>query len=121
MNCAQCEAEITEGAQFCSQCGTAINGASAKAVKPRVIWSVLLGVALVGAYAAMFIPAFVGLHIDPMSGYGSMFWSSMFFLALWKYRLRTGWHGALIGAGVGLLMFTLAAFVSGYIRASSGI
>ncbi len=89
--------------------------------RPRIIWSILLGVALFGAASAMFIPAFAGMRQNPMSGYSAMIWGSAFFYALWRYRLKTGWHGALIGVVVGILLFTLAAFVGGYVRASGGV
>jgi len=88
--------------------------------RPRIIWSVLLGVAMIGMLGALFIPAAAGIRLDPMTGYHSMIWGSLFFWAVWRYRLKTGWHGGLLGAGVGLLLWMLAVFISGYVRASGG-
>ena len=68
----------------------------------------------------MFIPAIAGMRQDPMSGYSSMIRSSAFFYALWRYRLKRGWHGALIGVVIGILMFVLAAFVGDTFELQAG-
>jgi hypothetical protein len=68
----------------------------------------------------MFIPAIAGQNINPQSGYGSMFWTGLFFYLWWKRRARKGWHGALVGSAVGLFVFSAAAFISGFIRHGAG-
>ena len=87
--------------------------------KPKRLWLYLAGVALIGTYAAMFIPAFAGLSINPQTGPSSMIWSSLFFYLWWKRRGRKGWHGAILGSVFGIFIFVLAAFISGWIRAAS--
>lgn len=84
--------------------------------RPRKLWVVVAGVLLVAAYAAMFIPAFSGQRINPQYGYGSMFWSGLFFYLWWRRRSKKGWQGALLGAVVGIVVFVLAAFVGGMVQ-----
>jgi len=74
---------------YCTQCGTlvSIDGTSTDKptevltvfvtpTMPGVIWLYIAGVLLVGAYAAMLIPAIAGREISPLSGYSSMLWNS---------------------------------------------
>ncbi|MGC3981885.1 MAG: hypothetical protein QM808_11535 [Steroidobacteraceae bacterium] len=82
--------------------------------RPRLIWLLLVGIALVGVYASLFIPAMAGQPQDGQSGISSLLVSSLFFSLWWKRRERS--HGALIGAAIGLLAFILAAFLSGFMR-----
>ena len=84
--------------------------------KPKRIWLILVSVALVGTYAAMFIPALTAQPPDAQAGYGSLFWTGLFFYLWWRQRERKGWQGALLGSVIGIAVFALAAFVSGLIR-----
>lgn len=88
---------------------------SASISGPKRIWLLVVGFLLVGTYASMFIPAFAGQASNPMSAYGSMLWNGLFFYLWWKRRGRNGWHGALLGVFVGVLAFTLSAFVRGFV------
>lgn len=83
-------------------------------------WPFFFGVCMVGMLGALFIPASVGARLDPMTGYYSMIWGSLFVWSFWRYKGRTGWHGGLIGTVAGLLIWMLAVFFSGYVRASGG-
>lgn len=95
---------------------------SEKEVKRNTsIWAILAGLPLIGAYAAIMIPASIGQHIPSAAGGSSIFWSGIFFAVLWWHRAKRFQVGFAIGALIGLLMFMLAAFVSGWIRATSGI
>lgn len=92
--------------------------------KPRrmsLMWVLLTGVLLIGAYAAMMIPASLGSNIPSQAGGSLMFWSAVFFGVLWRHRSRNVWIGLFIGVGVGLLMFVLAVFISGFVRGISGV
>ncbi len=134
-----CAARILRSAKlwrpkmYCTQCGTlvSIDGTSTDKptevltvfvtpTMPGVIWLYIAGVLLVGAYAAMLIPAIAGREISPLSGYSSMLWNSLFFYLWWKRRARKGWHGALIGSAMALFVFFAAAFISSYVRHGSG-
>lgn len=91
---------------------------TAKIAKLRQRWLYIVGFCMVGAYAAMFIPAFLGHSIE--SGGGSMLWTGLFFYLWWKLRARKGWHGAMIGFALGFLIFMLAAVVSGFMSHTAG-
>ncbi len=82
---------------------------------PRKIWLFIVGFLLMGTYASMFISAFSGQAVSPMSGYASMLWNGLLFYLWSKRRGRKGWHGALLGVFVGVLAFALAAFVRGVV------
>lgn len=86
------------------------------ASRTQLLVLVLLGLALVGTYAAMFIPALAGQPVNPQTGPGALLWTSVFFYVYWKRRGGPGWRGAVLGAFIGLCVFILAAFVSGYVR-----
>ena len=83
--------------------------------KPKRAWLLLAGVALIGAYAAMFIPTLAGNRVDPASGQSSLIFSIIFFSLWWKRRGRKAWHGAVLGAIVGLVAFFIAGFIGGYV------
>jgi hypothetical protein len=84
--------------------------------RSHVIWLLLIGVLLIRVYGAMLVPAFAGLPQAPSAGSSSLIFHSLFFYVMWKMRARIGWHGALIGAGAGLLVFCIAAFIGGMFR-----
>ncbi len=88
--------------------------------KPRIIWLYIVGFLLIGNAAAMFAPAFLGQSFDPMGGLGSMIWTGLFFYLWWKRRARKGWHGALIGTALGLLVGILAGFIEAIMRNVTG-
>lgn len=87
----------------------------------RIVWVFLAAFATLGTYAAMFIPALNGNNVLPQTGTSSLLWSGVLFALLWRYRSKNGWVGFLLGAIFGIFMFILAAFIGGYVRASSGI
>ena len=131
MYCSQCGTLLAADAKFCSKCGSTVTAATSKApsgaasvtlgvAKPRVLWLYVVGVLLVGTYAAMFLPALAGQTVSPQTGPGSMLWTGLFFYLWWKRRARKGWHGALIGATLGILVFGLAAFIGGFMRSATG-
>lgn len=84
--------------------------------KPQVLWLIVVGVAVVGTYAALFIPALAGESIGPNPGFASMLWTGLFFFLWWRRRGHQGWKGALVGALLGLLVFGFAGFISGAMR-----
>ena len=129
MYCTQCGTLASPDAKFCAKCGrrfgeaekpTEAPAVSVVASKPKALWLYIVGVLLVGAYAAIFIPAFAGENINPQFGPGSMFWTGLFFYLWWKQRARKGWQGALVGSAIGLIAFLAAAFISGLIRHDTG-
>ena len=83
----------------------------------RLIWVLLASILAIRTYAALLIPAFAGQKINPMSGYGSMLWSGVLIATVWRYRNKNGWVGFGLGAALGVLIFILAAFISGFISA----
>lgn len=129
MKCTQCGTVASPGTNNCPECGTPIGTSTSdvpsnypssisKDRKLSVVWVWLGGIAVIGAYAALLIPAFAGQIGDAQTGLGVIFWSSIFFLLLWKYRGRKGWHGSLLGFVVGLVLFTAAPVIVGYQRAA---
>jgi hypothetical protein len=91
---------------------------SDKPSKTLVTGIVLIAICLIGTYAALFIPAFVGTSPKPMSGYASIFWSALFFYMLWKCLNKKKYIGVVIGIIVGILAFSGSAFIAGYKSAS---
>jgi hypothetical protein len=131
MYCTRCGTLASTDAKFCAKCGSPVSetpsekpteapAAPVVATKPRALWLYIAGLLLVGAYAAMFIPAIAGQNINPQSGYGSMLWTGLLFYLWWKRRARKGWHGALVGSAIGLFAFFAAAFISGFMRHGAG-
>lgn len=125
MKCTNCDANVSMPAKFCPNCGGPTHAldtevaTDAKSEKPRPsrslgVWLVIVGIALVGMYASLFIPAVVGQEptTNPPAGLYAMVWTSLFFYLGWKYRNQIGWHGALIGAGIGILVYTGAIMVA---------
>lgn len=129
MKCTQCGTVASPDTNYCPQCGAPISTATSEVPsnhpssisKDRtlsVVWVWLGGIAVIGAYAALLIPAFAGQIGDAQTGIGVIFWSSIFFLLLWKYRGRKGWHGSLLGFVLGLVLFAAAPVIVGYQRAA---
>jgi hypothetical protein len=122
--CSQCGAPAGETGKYCSKCGTALTPAAVTsspvaAKQPSVFWLYLVGVLLVGTYAAVVIPALSGARPAPPGGPGCMLWTGLFFWVWWKRRRRKGWQGALIGAAIGFAVFLMAAAIGGYVHATS--
>ena len=135
MYCAQCGRLAAADAKFCSKCGNPISAGLSEelskapsvtsdnpkplSMRAKVLWAFSLffvSVLVVGIYAAIFIPAFAGQRVNPQSGFFSMLSTGWFLYLWWKRRGRKGWHGALVGAGIGILAFFVAAFVGGFMR-----
>jgi len=91
---------------------------SANGKPKRLIWVLLASILAIGTYAALLIPAFAGQKINPVSGYGSMLWSGVLIATAWRYRNKNGWVGFGLGAVLGVLIFILAAFISGFMGAA---
>jgi hypothetical protein len=87
--------------------------------RPAVAWVYGVGAVAILVSLGLFVLAFSGMNVTN-GGASSMFWNGLFAYLLWKRMGRTGWHGALIGVGVGLVLFVLASFVSGYIHSTIG-
>lgn len=127
MHCTQCDTLTPPDAKFCAKCGSPVGETGrpteeATAVpvvvsKPKAFWLFVVGVCLVGAYAAMFIPAFAGQNFQSKNLFSTMLWTGLFFYLWWKRRARKGWHGALIGSVIGILASFAAAFIGGFMRA----
>jgi hypothetical protein len=133
MYCTQCGTITQPDAKFCSKCGSPISETKKTTVisdspdivlKPKAHWLYTIGilgvvVALIGVYAAVFIPAIAGSGINPQSGYGLLFWNGLFFYLIWKRRARKGWHGLLLGFLIGILVFFVASFIGGFSKSKN--
>ena len=81
--------------------------------KDKIINLILLIISfllVIGTYAAMFIPATVGEELREISLFSSPFWTSMFFLFLWKLLNKKAFHGFIIGLIIGVIIWFVAAF-----------
>ena len=118
MKCNKCDAELPNTAKFCANCGIPTHTAKLEAVdktesekpKPsgtRNVLLVLIGIALVGTYAAMFIGASAGRAPGTNTPYllSVVFGTSVVFYLWWKQKGRKGWEGALLGAIIGFLVY----------------
>lgn len=124
MKCQQCNAVAPTDSKFCPECGNPIDktekptessDVSIINKKPHIFWLYLIGIALVGYYTAMLIPAFDGQIIAPQSGLGPTLGTGLFFYIWWKRRGRNAWIGATIGSIIAILFFFMAALIGGYI------
>jgi hypothetical protein len=84
------------------------------------VWLYILALAIVGSYAAAFIPAFAGQKLTPVAGNGILLWTALLFYVVWKRRGRKGWHGTLIGLGAGFVVLVLASYISAVVRHGAG-
>jgi len=91
---------------------------SYKPSKLLITGIVLLSICLIGIYAAMFIPAYLGESPKPMSGYASIFWHALFFAMLLKALNKKKYIGVIIGVIIGILAFYYSAYLAGYQSAS---
>lgn len=108
MNCIGCGTAVEGTRRFCSECNgssgdTALGANSHTQSKPpRVLWLVLVVIAMIGTYAAVLMPALTGSRSDATGMLGCVFWTGLFFFLIWKRSERTPWIGAAIGAVLGL-------------------
>lgn len=75
---------------------------------------VLLAIFVIGTYAAIYIPAYVGTPPEPSSLFVSIFWSSLFFVFLWKLLNLKKIYGFIIGVLIGSIIPISAAFMAGF-------
>jgi hypothetical protein len=83
---------------------------------PKQLWLFLVGIALLGIYAAVVVLVYAGHRIGPEALYGSGLWHGLFFYLWWRKIGRNGWHGAVFGFFVGILAFSIAAFLAALMR-----
>lgn len=112
MNCRKCGSELAADAKFCPKCATAIT------VRrwPWMVGIILGAVAVLGTYAAMFILAYAGQPVRPISLVSSLLWTWLLFFSIWKYRGRKATSGSVTGLFVGLIVYLIAVFLSGFQR-----
>ena len=113
MNCIECGAAIEGPSRFCANCRAGFTASPDTAAPPRkpirVIWIILVVIALIGTYAAVLIPAAIGRQPDSTGWSGMIFWTGLLLFLLWKRMDRAPWQGALIGGLVGLAVVTGAS------------
>jgi hypothetical protein len=129
MNCIKCGATCEPDAKFCSMCGAGQEHqqddkivdrtAGARKARSYMVWLIIVGLGLIGMYAALFIPAFAGQQHDSKNDLACIFWTVVFFWLLWKQLLKKGWQGALAGLAVGFLVLFAVGFVSGLAKAKN--
>lgn len=78
----------------------------------RYLWLPLVGLALIGDYAASLIPAFAGKPVEPQNNMGVMLVSLLFFCLLWKYLQRRVWVGAIVGFCVAFAVLFAVGFIT---------
>lgn len=129
MHCTQCGTIVPANASYCAKCGAPLNhaisetptviGSSPTVKRPHTVWLIILAICCIGVYAAVLVPAIFGQKPPSQTAAGCMFWTGLFFWLWWKRRERKGWHGAVIGAVVGYLVFFSAAVIYYHSLASS--
>jgi hypothetical protein len=75
----------------------------------------LVGLLLVGAYAAAFVPGLAGQRPSGQAGMAALVWSALFFGLLWKRRAQNTWQGIVIGIVVGFFVFMAGHFAAGVV------
>jgi hypothetical protein len=91
MYCVNCGTAADTNGNFCAKCGKPLSKNIAETIPsasqapsisnpktPSVLWLYLLGLAILGTYAAAFIPAFAGQRAPPNAGMGFLVWTSLF-------------------------------------------
>lgn len=128
MYCNRCRTYAAADAKFCSNCGNpvisenSIDAPSVEAVdgKPGIFGLYFAGILIAFGYAFMFFSAFTdGKSITPQLGGSATFWTAVWFYYVWKRRALDRWRGALIGTALGLLLFSAAAFVHGFMQGTT--
>lgn len=74
---------------------------------------VVLLLFVIGQYAAMYIPAFVGKPPKSISLFISILWSCLFFIFICKMFNKKKLYGFLFGAFIGTISFFGSVFVAG--------
>lgn len=118
---------------LCRECGAALSAGpaptkapepattvSVTGKKPHIVWLYIVGVFLVGTYVATFIPAFAGQKPESAAFNGCVLWTTCFFWLWWKRQGRKGWHGGLIGFGVGFMVGVAAQVIFRMASAAAG-
>lgn len=85
-----------------------------RASKWLVTGVVILAILVIGQYAAMYLPAYVGTPPKPFSLFNSILWSSLFFVFLWKLLRMKKLYGLVVGVAVGTASFFGASFMAGF-------
>ena len=119
--CPQCGASTVADAKFCASCGSPVTARPAEESNelpptkagPHGVWLVLVAIAIVGTYAALFVPALLGAEIRPSAAGSVWLWTALFFYLWWKRLDRKGWQGALIGSGLSFVVYTFALMLQG--------
>jgi hypothetical protein len=75
---------------------------------------IVLAIFVIGQYAAMYIPAYVGTPPKPFSLFNSILWSSLFFIFLWKLLKLKKTYGLVVGVLIGTTSFFGASFMAGF-------
>lgn len=92
---------------------------TSKPGKLLIVGVVLLGICVIGTYAAMLIPAVNGTNPKPIAGWASIFWSVFFFVMLWKALNKKRYVGLILGLVIGFIAFFVSGFLAGYVNAST--
>lgn len=127
MNCTKCGTAVSPDAKFCAECGSPISEAPSQkdakapvvptvATKRKAVSLYILGGFLILGYAMLFTPDFLGKGISPQTSAGYIFWTGLLFYLWWKQRGRNGWHGALVGSAIALVVLFVAGFIGGVVR-----
>lgn len=128
IHCTQCGSLASNEAKYCAKCGNLVSEALPdKKVEAPVVpaitkipgmlfWVYVVAVMSLGVYAAMFIPAMSGRAISRGSSQSAMIITSLLFFLSWRRLGRKGWHGALLGAVVGLALSFVAHAIYGFMR-----
>lgn len=85
-----------------------------KSSKWLVTGVVILAIFVIGQYAAMYIPAYVGTPPKPISLLNSILWSSLFFVFFWKLLEMKKIYGLFVGVTIGAASFFSASFMAGF-------
>ena len=127
IHCTQCGSLVTNEAKYCAKCGNPVGEALPERTTeapvvpvgtkiPRMLLVYVVAVMSLGVYAAMFIPAMSGQAISRGSSQSAMIITSLLFFLSWRRLGRKGWHGALLGAVVGLALSSVAHAIYGFMR-----
>jgi hypothetical protein len=94
-------------------------------VKPKqvsVLWVIVAAVGLIGALAAILIPAFLGSTIPPSSYFGMSVWIGIFTALYGKRKGKSGWRWFFIGfLGIGFTLAFLISFMSAFLSNRNNI
>ena len=87
-----------------------------------MLWRVVAAVGLIGALAAVLIPAFLGSTIPPSSYFGMSVWIGIFTALYAKRKGKSGWRWFFTGfLGVGFTLAFLISFMSTFLSNRNNI